>query len=103
MAFINKIKIGNEIYDILLSTESVGRGLDLNNNTLNVKVGSGLEIDERLQITVKTGLHMGMQNQQIVFQPKLGPSLYYDENGNIRIRIDDTLEINENNVLKLKQ
>lgn len=102
MAFINKIKIGEEIYDITLSTESVGRGLEIKNNKINVKLGSGLYIDENKNISIKNGLHMGVNdNGQIVFQPKLGSGLCVNENGKICVKYDtNSFEIKNNQLLQ---
>lgn len=104
MAFINKIKVGNQIYNITLSQETIGKGLEIKNNKINVKPGSGLYIDENKKISIKNGLHMGINdNGQIVFQPKLGSGLYVNENGKICVKYDtNSFEI-KNNQLQQKQ
>lgn len=104
MAFINKIKIGNQIYDIILSQETIGKGLEFKNNKINVKLGSGLYIDENKNISIKNGLHMGVNdNGQIVFQPKLGPGLCVNKDGKICVKYDpNSFEI-KNNQLQQKQ
>lgn len=104
MAFINKIKIGNQIYDIILSQETIGKGLEFENNKINVKLGSGLYIDENKNISIKNGLHIGVNNnRQIVFQPKLGPGLCVNEKGQICVKFNENEFKIENNQLQQKR
>ena len=55
MAYINKINVGGTIYDIALTQDTIGEGMNIKNGKLGLNLGTGLQINNEGELMLVLG------------------------------------------------